>query len=406
MSVRTTQTSRARIGLIAKGNIDATLAANLPASPVGGDTYQITVEGTFQDSALVSPVGTHFKVTDFVVWNQNTDRWNKIDSTDNISDAAYDEATWDGDAIDAPSKNAVRDQLVTRATATGLNADGTYTPPTGSPHHDTATSLKNADSLIDAALGAHKDATGTAVHGLGSMSTQAANNVAITGGTITGVAVSSTTIDAVTAPDNAATLNVNIPVTGTDAGPHTINMQINGNTALSLTATGDGAGGVGVRTLSILSGWTASGQTCADLGSVTTADINGGTIDGTDITVGAGKTLDVSAGTLTLADDQISGDKVEGGTINATTITTLTSTTVNATTFDTNVAAAGVTLSGTTLAADGTDPHIDINLTPKGTGALSVAGTANYEQNVTADDDIPNKKYVDDAAFINALIFG
>src|SRR5210317_1627425 len=76
-----------------------------------------------------------------------------------------------------------------------------------------------------------------------------------------------------------------------------------------------------------------------------TADINGGTIDGStiatsDITVGAGKTLNVSSGTLTLADDQISGDKVEGGTINATTITTLASTTgnitnVNATTVDT-----------------------------------------------------------------------
>ena len=76
-----------------------------------------------------------------------------------------------------------------------------------------------------------------------------------------------------------------------------------------------------------------------------TADINGGTIDGStiatsDITVGAGKTLDVSAGTLTLADDQISGDKVEGGTIDATTVTTLASTTgnitnVNATTVDT-----------------------------------------------------------------------
>jgi hypothetical protein len=60
-----------------------------------------------------------------------------------------------------------------------------------------------------------------------------------------------------------------------------------------------------------------------------TADINGGTIDGatiatSDITVGASKTLDVSSGTLTLADDQISGDKVEGGTIAATTITALT----------------------------------------------------------------------------------
>ena len=70
-----------------------------------------------------------------------------------------------------------------------------------------------------------------------------------------------------------------------------------------------------------------------------TADINGGTIDGatiatSDITVGSGKTLDVSAGTLTLADNQISGDKVEGGTIAATTITTLGSTTGNITTVN------------------------------------------------------------------------
>jgi len=43
---------------------------------------------------------------------------------------------------------------------------------------------------------------------------------------------------------------------------------------------------------------------------------------------------------------------------------------VKALTFDTNVAAAGVTLVGTTLSADGTDTNIDINVTPKGTGAV------------------------------------
>jgi len=70
---------------------------------------------------------------------------------------------------------------------------------------------------------------------------------------------------------------------------------------------------------------------------LTTTDINGGTIDGatiatSDITVGSGKTLDVSAGTFTVANDQISGDAINGGTA---TPTTLTSTTVNATTVDT-----------------------------------------------------------------------
>jgi len=63
-----------------------------------------------------------------------------------------------------------------------------------------------------------------------------------------------------------------------------------------------------------------------DMGSqnLTNVDIDSGTIDGADITIGSGKTLDVSAGTLTLADNQISGDKVEGGTIAAITISQLT----------------------------------------------------------------------------------
>ena len=104
---------------------------------------------------------------------------------------------------------------------------------------------------------------------------------------------------------------------------------------------------------------------------ISKVDINGGTIDNSDVTVGAGKTLDVSAGNLTLADNQISGDKVEGGTINAITITTLTSTTANITTLDTNVAAAGTTLSGTTLSTDGTDANISLTLTAKGTGTVN-----------------------------------
>jgi len=107
-----------------------------------------------------------------------------------------------------------------------------------------------------------------------------------------------------------------------------------------------------------------------------TADINGGTIDNatiatSNITVGSGKTLDVSAGTLTLADNQISGDKVEGGTIAATTITTLTSTTVNASTVDTT------NLEVTTLKAkDGTTAGTVANTTGVVTVNSLVAPTA------------------------------
>ena len=39
----------------------------------------------------------------------------------------------------------------------------------------------------------------------------------------------------------------------------------------------------------------------------------------------------------------------------------------------------------------------DLYLINSGTGVISVSGTNNYESQITEDDDIPNKKYVDDA---------
>ena len=58
------------------------------------------------------------------------------------------------------------------------------------------------------------------------------------------------------------------------------NVRIDGDAIYNTTAAD----------LAITSGWTAAGQVCADLGCVTTADINGGTIDGTTI----GATIDAA----------------------------------------------------------------------------------------------------------------
>jgi len=118
--------------------------------------------------------------------------------------------------------------------------------------------------------------------------------------------------------DNAASLALNIPVSGTDSAVHTLSLAIDGNVGIGIVATGDGAGGVGAKTISIGVGgaadilhigdanalvditdahwsmteagvlsivsfganWTNAGRTVADAGILTTVDINGGSIDG------------------------------------------------------------------------------------------------------------------------------
>jgi hypothetical protein len=68
---------------------------------------------------------------------------------------------------------------------------------------------------------------------------------------------------------------------------------------------------------------TISEKTGANGVQIDGATIKDNTFKG-NVTIEGGETLDVSAGTLTLAANQISGDKVEGGTIAAITITNLT----------------------------------------------------------------------------------
>jgi len=181
--------------------------------------------------------------------------------------------------------------------------------------------------------------------------------------TITGAAITSSTYDGGTVGDTT-------PITTLDVD----NINVNGNAVTSTDTNGNiaitpnGSGEVDISKVDVdsgaIDGVTIGTTTPATQAIIDNIDINGntiistdtdgainltpngtgnvviskidansGTIDGatiatSDVTVGAGKTLDVSAGTLTLADNQVSGNKVEGGTIASTTITTLTTTSV------------------------------------------------------------------------------
>jgi hypothetical protein len=96
---------------------------------------------------------------------------------------------------------------------------------------------------------------------------------------------------------------------------------LNDINAASLTLS-DGAGALTFSAAATIVAALGLTMPAFTLGGAVTG--NAQTISNANVTVGAGRTLDVSAGTLTLADDQIGGDKVEGGTINAVTINTLT----------------------------------------------------------------------------------
>ncbi|MBI4133103.1 hypothetical protein HY478_00665 [Candidatus Uhrbacteria bacterium] len=58
-------------------------------------------------------------------------------------------------------------------------------------------------------------------------------------------------IASIASDNNQTAFPLNIPVSGVDAGAHTLSLQIDGNTGLSIAATGNGAGGVGARTIQI-----------------------------------------------------------------------------------------------------------------------------------------------------------
>ena len=111
---------------------------------------------------------------------------------------------------------------------------------------------------------------------------------------------------------------------GTNSGTITITDGVNGN----IDITPNGSGEVNISKVDIDGGtlggftidgnWTAASQTCADLGSVTTCDINGGTINGiTDLAVADGGTgvSSLADGGLVVGDGSGSVEVVAAGAI-------------------------------------------------------------------------------------------
>lgn len=222
------------------------------------------------------------------------------------------------------------------------------------------------------------------VSGLGTMSTQNAGAVAITGGTIDATTIGGTTAGAVT----GTTITANTQFTGAGTGltGTASGLSIGGNAATATSATtatnlaGGAAGSVPYQASSGSTSMLAAGTNGQVLTLASGVPSWATPTTGTVTSVGGTGTVSgislsgavTSSGDLTLGGSlDLSSPPAIGGTApNTGAFTTL-----DATSFATNVAAAGLTLSGTSLTADGTDTNINMTLTPKGSGGLGINGT-------------------------------
>tara|TARA_Y100000592_G_scaffold9874_1_gene13979 strand:- start:3218 stop:4075 length:858 start_codon:yes stop_codon:yes gene_type:complete len=171
----------------------------------------------------------------------------------------------------------------------------------------------------------------------------ATNNIVLTGNiTLTGAQTISTTLD-VTGTTTLGVLSLSsISGNWTNAG--------NTIADLGTVTTADINGGTWQGTID--GSWTAAGQTCADLGTVTTADINGGSIDGTVI----GATTD-AAGTFT----NLVASTLDG---------IVGSVTPQAGTFTTLTASGNLTVDTNVLHVNATSDNVGIGTASPNAGAI------------------------------------
>ncbi|MBU0531698.1 hypothetical protein KJ910_04400 [Patescibacteria group bacterium] len=192
----------------------------------------------------------------------------------------------------------------------------------------------------------------------------------------------SLTTPLVNTADNAATQILNIPVSGVDAGLHTLSLQIDGNTGLSIAATGDGVGGVGVRTIQAGVSAAADIVTIGDANAdVSITDANWSiTAAGAAVFTGnvdAQLGLDVTGGALTMGAQNITG---VGTNLTATAGLTIGST-----------AAAMLVDGGTDLSLTATEGDLTLTTDADAGDNLIISGLPTFAPTVSGD----YKLYID-----------
>lgn len=191
-------------------------------------------------------------------------------NADLLLDAQIKQVADDLAALGSGDIEAIQTELDATQTGAGLETDGTFAQHSGTNYIDGATSLKGTDVLLDTQVKVNADAIAVAdgeigdlsslttteqgslvgaineidaaVDGLGTMASQDADAVAITGGTIDGTVIGGTTAANGTFAD--VVINGNLTVSGETTTLDVTNLAIEDNTII----VNNGETGAGVTT--------------------------------------------------------------------------------------------------------------------------------------------------------------
>ena len=191
---------------------------------------------------------------------------------------------------------------------------------------------------------------------------------------------------------------------GTNSGSITLTDGTNG--AITVSPHGSGVFTIG-------GAWTAASQTCANLGTVTTADINGGTLGGITIDgnwTAASQTC-ANLGTVTTAD--INGGSIDGTTVGASSqaagdfsaIGAVAAGTIVGTTIDatTDFTIGGTVITNNTITDDGT---LSIVATTAITLDADTSLAAGHDLETSTTGKVYSKGNCVQSSFHSSLIFG
>ena len=249
-----------------KANADAISTANGTVSTLQGevDATQAGAGLGTDGSYTTTETSNYLKAADFTAAGETESLY----GADLLLDAQIKQVADDLAALGTGSINDIQNELDATQAGAGLGTDGSYSALTGSNYLSGATSIHNATSLLDTQVKANADAIATAdgeigdlttlttteqsslvgaineldadLAALGTMASQDADAVAITGGTIDGVVIGGTTAANGTFAD--VTVNGNLTVLGETTTLDVTNLAVEDNTII----LNNGESGAGV----------------------------------------------------------------------------------------------------------------------------------------------------------------